>query len=232
MSNHQSRRFLLAVSIMLCLNVSGQNDKDLGSWNGFGLKFELSEKLDVYAESRIRAYAFYDKFYYFEYTMRLSYSLSRMISVAAGTGRHQTYSSEGNFMKPLESGEMRIYEEITEKHSFSRFYFDNRIRIDQRFTTDGYMNRYRFKPGCSIPLNHATITPGTIFLSFWDEIFIVAEKPHLDLNRFYAGANYKFENLTIQSGWANQVSNDDLEKTRKNFFLIAFLVDIDLKKKQ
>ena len=90
------------------------------------------------------------------------------------------------------------------------------------------MNRYRCKPGLSIPLNHEAIIPGTVFLTFWDEVFLISDKPNLDLNRFFAGANYKFENATIQSGWVYQVSNDIIEKTRKNFFMITLIFEIDL----
>lgn len=230
MGIYQLRCFLLVVVTMLCLNVNGQNDKDLGSWNGLVINFEISDKINIFAESRLRAYAFYNKFYYYEFAFRANYTINNMFSVAAGTGRHVTYPTDGNFLDPVDLREIRVYEEVTVRYPWHRFLFDNRIRVDQRFTSDGYLNRYRYKPGLSIPLNHDEIKSGTVFLSFWDEVFLISDKPHLDLNRFFAGANYKLENATIQSGWVYQVSNDIIEKTRKNFFMITIIFEIHLNK--
>lgn len=230
MSTLQIRYFLSVLSILLCFTVNGQNANELGSWNGLGIKFEVNDKLNIFVESRLRGYAFYDKFYYYEITLRANYSINNMFTVAAGTGKHETFPTTGNFIKPFTFSEKRIYEEISEKHSYFRFFFDNRIRLEQRFTSNGYMNRFRLRSGCSIPLNHCTLIPKTIFLSFWDEVFIIEEKPYLNLNRFFAGINYKFENATIQTGWVNQVSYDVADKTGKKFLLIALLFEIRRKK--
>jgi hypothetical protein len=230
--NHQIRYFLLVLSILLCFSVNGQNDKELGSWNGLGLKWEVNDKFSLFAESRLRAYAFYDNFYYYEITLRSNYILSNMFSVSVGTGKHITFPKEGNFIGPVELSEIRVYEEIIEKNSFSRFFIDNRIRVEQRFTSDGYKNRLRYRFGCSIPLNHATLIPKTIFMSFWDELFLVDKKSYLDLNRFFAGINYKIENVTFQTGFVNQISYDDSKKIRKNFFLVSLLFEIRRKKEK
>jgi hypothetical protein len=222
--------FIFSVSIMSGSLVNGQNASDIGSWNGLGLKWEANDKFNLTIDSRLRGYGFYDKFYYYEITLRANYSISNMFSFSVGTGKHETFPKEGNFVRPVDLSEIRFYQEVIEKNSFSRFFIDNRVRLEQRFTSDGYKNRFRYRFGFSIPLNHATLIPKTIFLSTWDELFIVVPKSHLDLNRFFAGVNYKFKNATIQCGCVNQINFDDTGKTRKNFFLISMLFEIKRKK--
>jgi hypothetical protein len=158
--------------------------------------------------------------------LKASYKINDIFTVSTGGGKHFNHPKNGDFLRPLERTEIRFYQELVGEHSISRFFFDHRIRTEQRFISTGYENRFRYRIGSLIPLNNTEIIPKTLILSFWEEIFFSDYKPYLSLNRVFAGINYKLEYVTIQTGIVNQMNQDITGKTFKNFFLITLNFEI------
>jgi len=117
-----------------------------------------------------------------------------------------------------------IYEQINVKHSINRLFFEQRVRMEQRWQenkvlqTDGsyqiknyiYKNRFRYRFMLNVPINKKTMSAGAIFVSAWDEMFIgFGKNVHYNLpdqNRVYAGLGYKFNKYgTMQLGYLNQL---------------------------
>jgi hypothetical protein len=229
MNNYYPKYLIIIITLLFCVKINGQSDKDLGSWNGLGIKYDFNNKFSLTADSRLRGYEFYNNFYYYEATLKASYNINNIFTVSVGGGKHINHPKNGNFLRPLDKSEIRFYQEIVGKNSFSRFFFDHRIRTEQRFISTGYENRFRYRIGSLIPLNNTQIVPKTFLISVWEEVFISDYKPYLTLNRFFAGVNYKMEYVTFQTGIVNQMNNDNSVKTFKNFFLVTLLFEFKRK---
>jgi len=113
------------------------------------------------------------------------------------------------------SNESRIYQEALFPVPFGdRIKTNHRFRYEQRFV-DGqnFRTRYRYNLFLNIPLNNKDITDNTLYLAFYNEIFINGQRnignsrtvEVFDRNRFYSALGYAFsKNLKIQAGWMRQ----------------------------
>ncbi|MFN8315654.1 MAG: DUF2490 domain-containing protein [Chitinophagales bacterium] len=120
--------------------------------------------------------------------------------------------------------EHRIYEQINIKLNTCRLFFEQRLRLEQRWQehkvkqSDGsyqlqnyiYKNRLRYRIMVNVPINHKVMDAHTVFFSAWDEVFISFGKNVTyrlpDQNRAYAGFGYKFSKYgTVQLGYLHQL---------------------------
>ena len=64
-----------------------------------------------------------------------------------------------------------------------------------------YKNRLRYRLMLFVPLNKPVIEKGTLFLGFYDEIFINIKESFFDRNRLYGALGYQInKDISIQTG--------------------------------
>lgn len=125
--------------------------------------------------------------------------------------------------------ENRIYQEaLVPYRIFDWIYLRHRFRSEQRWVDDqDFRTRYRYAIFADIPLNGSDLSPGTFYLSAYNEIFLNGEEDignglqvdTVDRNRFYGGIGYTFRNnLRFQFGYMNQ-STDPIDKAQWQFSL-------------
>jgi hypothetical protein len=131
----------------------------------------------------------------------------------------------GNFgPDDTKTSESRIYQEALFPVQFgNRIYTNHRFRFEQRFVENqDFRTRYRYNVFLNIPLNKAAMTKNTIYLAFYNELFINGQRnvgngnevALLDRNRFYGALGYVIkEGLKIQFGVMNQTT-DSLSKNQ------------------
>ena len=207
--------------------VFAQNHK-LGSWNILNLKLNLNKEWGVFGEAQLRSQSFYNNFSYYEIKGGASYNLKKNMSVTAGTGRFITYSDSANFKLPYVNKEWRIWEQFSLNNFIGRVKFENRVRIEQRWTTNlGYRNRFKYRLNTVIPITSKKIIPGTFYLSAWDEVYFTNSDPHYEQNRIYGGIGYEVSpKLTLQSGYLHQVNyKADDTHAGKNYIQVSFLIE-------
>lgn len=116
------------------------------------------------------------------------------------------------------STESRIYQEALYPVKFGkRFYTNHRFRYEQRFVEyQDFRTRYRYNLFLNIPLNKPTIDEKTIYLAFYNELFINGQRQigsgktveFFDRNRTYAAVGYQIKKgLKIQAGFMKQTTN-------------------------
>lgn len=114
--------------------------------------------------------------------------------------------------------ESRIYQEALYPVKFGkRFYTNHRFRYEQRFVEDqDFRTRYRYNLFLNIPLNKPTLDEKTIYLAFYNELFINGQRQIgngktvelFDRNRTYAAIGYQIKKgLKIQAGFMKQTTN-------------------------
>ena len=115
--------------------------------------------------------------------------------------------------------ESRIYQEVLYPVKFGkRFYTNHRFRYEQRFVENqDFRTRYRYNLFLNIPLNQHIMDKNTIYLAFYNELFINGERnigdnkkvEFFDRNRLYIALGYFIKKqLKVQLGMMTQTTNN------------------------
>lgn len=216
-------------SYLFCFACFGQTSSDgLGSWTIANARLQLNKKWSVWAELQLRSLQFYDQFHYHETKGGVQYNIGEASSILAGFGRYVTYSPGGNFKQPLLNDELRTWLQFSMGNRFGKLRVDHRYRIEQRWTSAGYRNRFRYRLSLTIPINKAKMETGALYATGWDEIFLTNLQPHFERNRFFLGLGYEVSDpFTLQAGLLNQYDYRlAIAPLTKNFFQLSMLFDI------
>ncbi len=212
--------------------VFGQEKKELGSWNILNVTMKVNPKWNFFTEAQLRSLAFYSDFHYYEIKIGATYKIKPNFSVTGGIGNYNTYSEGGNFLKPIQNKEIRTWAQVNLKNPFDYIIFEHRYRAEQRFTTNGYRNRFRYRLSAVVPLEGKKIEPKTFYLSAWNELFFTDKEPFFERNRLFIGGGYEFsENLAVQTGYIHQFDYKINDETGRDFFNVALLYNFNLKQK-
>jgi hypothetical protein len=120
--------------------------------------------------------------------------------------------------------ESRIYQEALYPVKFGkRFYTNHRFRYEQRFVENqDFRTRYRYNLFLNIPLNQHIMDENTVYLAFYNELFINGERnigdnktvEFFDRNRLYIALGYFIKKqLKVQLGMMTQTTNN-VEKSQ------------------
>jgi hypothetical protein len=199
----------------------------LGTWNVLSFKTSFNEKWGAFAEGQVRSLKFYDDFHYHEFKGGVLYALDKNFSFAVAAGKYDTYQSGGNFVTPKTSDEIRLFEQLTMSQLLTRLKFEHRYRAEQRFTRDGYRNRFRYRLQMVIPINRNNVVPKTWFINTSGEIFFRDTPQYFERLRAFAGAGYQFTAThTLMLGYMHQFDYQVTDETGADFFYISFLFEL------
>ena len=202
-----------------------------GTWNIVNYKGTLNNKWSLYTEGQMRSWTFYDRFYYYELKVAGNYNFTKNFSVTGGIGTYHTYTNTGNFKQPITSNEFRTWLQLFITENFGRLYLDHRYRIEQRWLTAGYKNRYRYRLNTVIPLNHSRLIDKTLFATGFDEIFFTNKKPYFERNRIFGGLGYRANpHVTLQAGYINQFDYGIGSQFAKGYLQLTAFLSGNLKK--
>jgi hypothetical protein len=237
---HQNKlkRFnIVMIGIMLfltnCLFAQlNKNVPKIGNWSMFFGQIRLTEKFGIHAEAQFRDYKLLNQPEQILLRTGIVYYLNPLANITLG------YASVSNFLyndEPFESptiNENRIWQQLLMKNSIGKFFFEHRYRVEQRWlksqNNNTYRDRIRYLLRMIIPLNKKTIENQTIFLSFYDELFINITSNPFDRNRLFGAVGYQFGNgLNLQLGYMAQTVNI----STKHYFQTAVNYTFDLRKK-
>jgi len=243
-------RFLILLFSILSLSVFAQTDNQFNNWISPSLNLKFHKYVGMTFDGQFR-------FNQFQYNMQHQTRSSVDIFVTDKLSISPIcYVYTWNFpygKQPVKVGENehRMYQQISYKDHINRFYFDNRIRMEQRWSehkilqSDGswrvenyiYKNRFRYRFLVNIPINSPTMTEKTFFFSVYDELFVSFGKNVTyklpDQNRAYVGFGYKFNKFgTIQSGYLHQliIKKDGTLRESNHTFYVGFNYLIDFTK--
>lgn len=221
---------MLTLALSTTISVSAQT-KGLGSWNVINANVSLSKNWRIFSEAQLRSQSFYSDHFYYEVKGGIIYKLNKKFQALVGTGKYITYDTEqeGNFPKPITSNETRLWQQFTLNQNLGRIQFEHRYRIEQRFYTDEYSNRFRYRLGVTVPINKKEVETGTFYFTSFDEVFLTDKAPYFSRNRFLAGVGYQFNDIfTLQPAYVYQFDYDsDYTGFGKHFFQFTAMIDVD-----
>lgn len=206
---------------------------DLGSWNIVSVKYTLNDKWSVFGESQLRSLQFYDNFHYYEYKGGVNYKVHPNLKLTLGAGSYNTYREGGNFVKPKNNDEFRIWPQVTLNHSLWKLKIEQRYRAEMRFTTNGYRNRFRYRLGLSYPFGTDKKGYKPFQLNGSNEIFFTDKEPYFERNRMLFSLNYKTSRTTsFQVGYLHQFDYRINDETGRDFLIVGIFFELSRKKKQ
>lgn len=218
---------------VLLLPITASAQSDLGSWNVFSAKASISKKWGVFAEGQLRSLKVYKHFHYHEIKGGVTYQLDKHFSLAVAGGKYDTYQAGGDFLTPKASDEFRLFEQLTMSQYLQHIKFEHRYRAEQRFTQNGYRNRFRYRLQSVIPLKAAKVTANTFYVSTSAEIFFTDTPAYFERLRLYLGGGYQVtQSFGIQAGFLHQFDYRLVDETGKDFFQVSFLWDIKWHQKE
>lgn len=201
-----------------------------GSWNILSAKLQVNKKWAVFGEAQIRSLRYYDDFHYYEYKAGVQYNLDKNFVLAAGFGDFDTYSPGGNFKSPKINDEARSWIQLTIKNYLQKLKIEHRYRAEQRFTSNGFRNRFRYRFGMTIPIRHLKMESKTFYVTLSDEIFLTNRAPYFERNRLFAGGGYEFsEAFSLQLGYMRQFDYRLTDETGRGFVQLSLLFDLKWK---
>jgi len=215
--------FLLSSCIGLAQN-------DIGSWNTTNVNLKLNSKWQVFAEAQLRSLRFYDDFHYYEYKGGATFRVKPNFYVTSGLGSFNTYSEGGNFQTPIKQKEIRTWLQLVFKNPFEFMKIEHRYRAEQRFTSNGYKNRFRYRLSVNIPLFENKKYKNDYYILAWNEIFFTNKEPFFERNRAFLGGGFDInKNLAIQTGYIYQFDYKINDESGRDFFNLILLYSFDFK---
>jgi hypothetical protein len=204
----------------------------IGNWTMFFGQVRLTDKIGIHAEAQFRDYKLFNQPEQILLRTGIVYHINTTSNLTLGYGSVTNFAFNDERFENPTVNENRIWQQLLMKNNIGRFYFEHRYRIEQRWLKSQnntlYRDRMRYLLRMSIPLNKKTIENQTIFLSFYDELFINITSNPFDRNRLFGAVGYQFGNgLNLQLGYMAQTVNI----STKHYFQTALNYTFDLRKK-
>jgi len=204
----------------------------IGDWLMLFSQTRLSEKWSIHSEAQYRSYTFKPNTEQLLLRAGINYHFKSSAFVSIGYANVSNYDYDKELLPGIQVSENRMWQQFLMKNTLGRCFFEHRYRLEQRWLQSKksmkYLDRIRYLLRLSIPLNKKLIERKTIFLSFYDEIFLHFTSSPFDRNRLYGALGYQFNsNANVQLGYLSQTVG---KKTRGCWIEQEF-VNLDLKKK-
>lgn len=199
----------------------------LGSWNVLNLKYNQSEQLSFFGEAQLRSLSFYNQFHYYEYKGGINYKLHKSVKVTLGAGSYQTFGEGGNFVRPKNNDEFRLWPQIVVFHDIQKLKVEQRYRMEMRWTSNGYRNRFRYRVGLSYPFGGTKKGYKPFQASVNNELFFTDNEPYFERNRMQMTLNYKTSKYTtLQLGYLHQFDYRINDETGRDFLVFGFYYEL------
>jgi hypothetical protein len=203
---------------------------DIGTWNILNLRYNINQKWSAFGEGQIRSLKLYNQFHYYEYKGGINYKVHNNLVVSLAAGSYQTYKEGGNFLKPKNNDEFRIWPQVLLTQSLGSFKIEQRYRAELRFTSNGYRNRFRYRLGLSYPFGNQTTTTKPWQVYFNNEIFFTDDEPYFERNRMAFGVQHKTSaSTTLQLGFLHQFDYKINDETGRDFIQIGYFFELGKK---
>jgi hypothetical protein len=228
-----AKAIIFLVALFFTVASNGQT-KGLGTWSLVNAKVTFNYRLSAFFEAQVRSQKFFNHFSYHEYKGGVGLNFKKQLAIVLAMGQYVTYSSDGNFKSPVQNSEFRLWQQFTMNNNVGRFKVEHRYRSEQRFTSAGYRNRFRYRTNLIVPFNKLKVEKGALYASLFDEIFLTNKAPYFERNRFYTGLGYQFSDVfSLQMGLLHQFDyRSNTSSVSKNYFQTSLLFNINEKRSE
>ncbi|MCS7018516.1 MAG: DUF2490 domain-containing protein [Cytophagales bacterium] len=219
-------RLVVMMWLILCLGANAQ-DGVLGSWNAINIRYELHTRLSLFGEAQLRSLRFYDHFHYYEYKGGFTYKAYPNVYTGIGIGRYDTFREGGNFVRPKNNSEIRLWPHLSLMQYIGKLKIEQRYRMEMRFTTNGYRNRFRYRAGVAYPFGNTHKGYQPYWLSVTNELFFTDREPYFERNRLAFSLTKRFSpEVSVQIGYLHQFDYRINDETGTDFLQIGIFIEM------
>ena len=219
-------KYVIAFLVFVPIITQGQN-LDLGSWNILNLKCNVNEQWSVFGEAQLRSLKFYDNFHYYEYKGGANFKAHKNVTLTLGAGSYQTYKEGGDFVRPKNNDEFRIWPQVLLMQAIGKWKIEQRYRAEFRFTSNGHRYRFRYRLGLSYPFGKERNGYQPFQVSAGNELFFTNNEPYFERNRLFFAFNYKLSKTTmLQVGYLHQFDYKINDETGRDFLQVGCFWEI------
>lgn len=216
--------------LFILISAASQGQEHVSSFNSLTVTYNFHPKFFLFGEGQIRGNEDYSYPDYYEIKGGIGYNISKNHKPFIGVGRYANYTDHR-----LSKEEFRLWLQDVINFKKGSVKFENRFRAEQSWfyepITDvtSKRNRFRYRLNISVPLNSASIKPGTLFANAYDEVFFVTPmKPTFARNRVYGGLGYQIDdNFGIASGYLWQREFEKRGARNLHFIYLSLNITID-----
>ncbi len=221
------KKYLYSILFLFISNFCFSQYFDLGSWNIINVKYKINEKWGVFGEAQIRSLKFYKNFHYHEYKGGVSFKAHKNVTLTIGAGDYDTYKECGNFLKPKNNDEFRLWPQISFMQPIGNFIMEHRYRTEFRFTSNGFKNRFRYRLGATYPFGNNKSGFKSYQINLSNEIFFTDKEPYFERNRALVSVGYRVtKQTTFQLGYLHQFDYKINDETGRDFLQIGFYIEL------
>jgi len=205
----------------------------IGKWLMCFNQTRMNDKWSIHAEAQYRSFEITTNTEQLLFRGGVNYHINNSTFISTGYAYITNYAFDKEQLPGVQVSENRIWQQFLMRNNLGRCLFEHRYRLEQRWMQSNnntrYLDRIRYLLRVTVPLNKKEIEKNTLFLSFYDEVFINLSAIPYDRNRLYGAIGYQFlPNANIQLGYLAQTVN-----TRtKHYLQAAVFYNIDLRKKE
>ncbi|MCX7649678.1 MAG: DUF2490 domain-containing protein [Flavobacteriales bacterium] len=219
--------------LLLELGFASAQSIPLGTWNVVNINYRPAPRWNVLAEAGLRSLQFYNWYHFYEFKVAGLYRVAEPLRAGLGAGYYNTYGEGGNWVRPVNLTEVRIWPNLSIHQSIDRFLLDHRYRIELRFTSKGFRERYRYRFSIAYPwgrLRETGYRPFQVGLN--NELFFSSRAPYFERTRMQFHINYKPSFLiTLQAGYVFQFDYKIFDETGRDFLMLGLYFEIFRKKR-
>lgn len=204
----------------------------LGSWNLLHISYKYSHRWQFFGEAQLRSLRFYNHFHYYEYKAGFNWKAVDYLRLGTGAGRYVTYSEGGNFRRPLNVSEWRLWPQLSLSQKAGPLILEHRYRIELRFTNKGFRERFRYRFAQVFQWGRSSENFKSFQAGTAQELFFSSRAPYFERVRLQAHLNYKpIASLTLQIGYIYQFDYKIVDETGRDFLQLGLYLEIFRKKK-
>ncbi len=201
-----------------------------GSWLMFFNQSRLSERWSLHSEVQYRSYEILPNSEQLLLRGGFNYNINNTAFASVGYAYIANYAYDKEQLPGVQVSENRIWQQFIMRNAVGRVAFEHRYRLEQRWLNgnqDIYLDRIRYLLRATIPINKNKMEANTVFVSFYDEIFIHFSDNPFDRNRLYGAVGYQFTPLlNIQIGYLAQTTS----LSTKSYLQIAVFYNLDFRR--
>jgi hypothetical protein len=191
---------------------------DLGNWLIYFGDKKINPKFNWHNEVQYRNHNLIGDIEQLFLRTGLGYNLSdnnNNVLLGYGFIYSEPYLQDGNTKTSII--EHRIFQQFITKQRVGRLSFHHRFRFEQRIINQDFRLRKRYFLSLNFSLNNKQMQDKTLYLSTYNELFIILDQNFFERNRLYGGIGYRISKyIKSEIGLMNQ-HTAHLSKTQLNF---------------
>lgn len=183
---------LLAFCFTIFITTTAFAQSNLGNWAMYFGNLRINDRWAWHHEAQYRAYDLLPDAQQLLLRTGAQHILPNGMHATLGYAYITSWPSVDSLPAVLEH---RTYQQWVMTNKVGRVKLGHRYRLEQRWiNNDGakrYANRVRYFLWADIPLNNKTVEPKTVYLSFYDEVFLEPDTWGFSQNRLFSSVGYK-----------------------------------------